>query len=104
MNQFRISLQTWALAIVSTLLLAETFFVLFPASDHDPRSPVTIKFSCAQGTGVMRLDLDRDADPALVQSINLRSDLTVWMHRGADVHYEPPDEYHGIPEPIAPRE
>jgi hypothetical protein len=98
MNQIRIPIQTWALLVVSVLLLMETFFVVFPAQDRpDPRSPIVIKFTCANGTGMMRLDIDRNLAPKLEQSINLRSDLTMWMPRGAVMHYEGPEEDHGIP-------
>ena len=104
MNLFTKSAQTWALAIVSTLLLTETFFVLFPAQERpEARTPFTIKFSGAEGSQIMRFDFDRDEDPELVYSIKLRNDLTMWIPRGTIMHYEEPDAYHGLPAPASPR-
>jgi hypothetical protein len=92
MRYFRMPMHTWALLIVSTLFLGETLFVLFPAqsaeSHHASNTPITIKFSCANGSGLLRLDIDRNVDPELVQSINLRSDMKMWMPRGAELRFE----------------
>jgi hypothetical protein len=99
MYRLRTPMLFWALMGVCSLCLVETLFFLFPgqaAENHlDSNTPITIKFSCAKGSGLLRLDIPRDADPKLVQSINLRSDVKMWMPRGAVVHYEEPEEQDG---------
>jgi hypothetical protein len=74
------------------MFLAETFFFFYPTQANenraDPKPPLTITISCAQGSGLLRLDFDRDADPKLVQSINLRDDLKIWVPRGTQLHFE----------------
>lgn len=92
MSRFRTPMHFWTLMGVCTLFLVETLLVLFPGqtTETSPHSdtPLTIKFSCAQGSGLLRLDIPLDADPKLVQSINLRPDVKMWMPRGAVLHYE----------------
>ena len=92
MSQFRMSAPSWALAAVSIMFLAETFFFFYPSQANEnrtePKPPLTIKVSCAHGSGLLRLDFDRDADPKLDHTINLREDLKIWVPRGTQLHFE----------------
>jgi hypothetical protein len=58
-----------------------------PESAADSASPIIIKFSTA-GRGLLRLEIPRNADPALVQSQNLRRDLKVYLPKGTSWYYE----------------
>jgi len=100
MHRVRTPRHFWALLVgICTLLLLAALCFFSPGRTtenySDANSPVTIMFSIAPDSGLLRLDIPRDADPKLVQSINLNHEVRMWMPQGAVLHHEGPKEHDG---------